>query len=95
MERRLEEEDQWVFFPLLFESWVGCSTELSAWCDSVQGFWDRAIATCSALRSATHTSLMMETAHTLGISAGILFLDLQKLHDSVDLILLIKACKWA
>ena len=27
--------------------------ELSAWCDSAHGFWDRAIASCSALRSVT------------------------------------------
>ena len=66
--------------------------ELSAWCDSPHGFWDRAIANCSALRSAIHTSLMMETAHIMGISAGILFIDLQKFYDNVDLVLLIKAC---
>ena len=66
--------------------------ELSAWCDSAHGFWDRAIANCSALRSAIHTSLMMETAHIIGISAGILFIDPQKLYDSADLALLIKAC---
>ena len=35
---------------------------------------------------------MMETAHIMGISAGILFIDLQKFCDSVDLVLLIKAC---
>ena len=64
--------------------------ELSAWCDSVHGFWDRAISNCSAPRSAIHTSLMMEAAHIMGISAGILFL--QKFHESVDLVLLINAC---
>ena len=66
--------------------------ELSAWCGFAHGFWDRAIAGCSALRSAIHTSLMMETAQIMGISAGILFIDLQKFYDSVDVVLLIKAC---
>ena len=66
--------------------------ELSAWCDFAHGFWDRAIANCSAQRSAIHTSLMMERAHTVGVSAGILFIDLQTFYDSVDLVLLIKAC---
>ena len=66
--------------------------EISAWCDSAHGFWDRAIAYCSAPRSAIHTSLMMETAHIRGISAGILLIDLQKIYDSVDLVLLIEAC---
>ena len=66
--------------------------ELSAWCDSAHGVWDRANANCSALCSAIDTNLMMETAHIMGISAGILFMDLQKIHDSVDLVLLIKAC---
>ena len=66
--------------------------DLSAWCDSAHGFWDCAIANCSALRSAIHTSLMMETAPIMGISAGILFIDLQKFYDSVDLVFLIKAC---
>ena len=66
--------------------------ELSAWCDSAHGFWDRAIATCSALLSAIHTSLMMETAHIMGIGAGILFIDFQKFYDNVDLVLLIKTC---
>ena len=67
--------------------------ELSACCDAAHGFWDRAIANSSALRSATHSNLMMETAHILGISAGILFVDLQKFYDSVDLVLLVKACE--
>ena len=66
--------------------------ELSAWCDSAHGFWDRAIANCSGPRSANHTILMMETVHIMGISAGILFIDPQKFYDSVDLVLLIKAC---
>ena len=66
--------------------------ELSAWCDSVRGFWDRAIANCSALRSSIHTSLIVETAHIMGVSAGILLIDLQNIYDSVDLVLLIKAC---
>ena len=44
------------------------------------------------LRSAIHTSLMMETARIMGISAGILFIDLQKNCDGVDLVLLTKAC---
>ena len=35
----------------------------------------------------------METAHMLGISAGILFIDLQKIYDSVDLVLLTRACE--
>ena len=34
----------------------------------------------------------METAHIMGIIAGILFIDLEKFYDSVDLVLLIKAC---
>ena len=34
---------------------------------------------------------MMETAHIVAISAGILFIDLQKFYDSVDLVLLMKA----
>ena len=66
--------------------------ELSAWCDSAHGFWDRAIANRSAPRSAIHTSLMTETAPIMGISAGILFTDLPNIYDSVDLVLLIKAC---
>ena len=66
--------------------------ELSAWCDAAHGFWDRAIANSSALRSAIHSNLMMETAHIMGISAGILFIDLQKFYDSVDLVLLMRAC---
>ena len=45
--------------------------ELCAWCDSAHGFWDRAIANCSALRSAIHTCLMMEIAHIKGIRGGI------------------------
>ena len=68
------------------------NNELSAQCDSAHGFWDRAIAKCSALRSAIHTSLMMEKAHIMGVGAGILFIDLQKFYDSVDLVLLIRAC---
>ena len=47
--------------------------ELSAWCDAAHGFWDEASAISSALRSAIHTSLMMETTHILGISAGVFF----------------------
>ena len=65
--------------------------ELSAWCDAAHGFWDRAIANSSAPRSAIHSNLMMETAHVLGISAGILFIDLQKFYDSVDMVLLMRA----
>ena len=60
--------------------------ELSAWCDSAHGFWDGAIANCSALRFVIHTSLMMETV------LAFFFIDLQKLYDSVDLVLPIKAC---
>ena len=67
--------------------------ELSAWCDAAHGFWDRAIANSSALRAATHTNLMMETAHIMGISAGTLFIDLPKFYDGVDLILLVRACE--
>ena len=63
-----------------------------AWCNAAHGFWDRAIANSSALRSAVHSHLMMETAHIMGISAGILFIDLQKFYDSVDLVLLMRAC---
>ena len=66
--------------------------ELSAWCHAAHGFWDRAIANSSALRSAIHSNLMMETAHIMGISAGIFFIDLQKFYDSVDLVLLMRAC---
>ena len=66
--------------------------ELSAWCDAAHGFWDRATANSSALRSAIHSNLMMETAQIMGISAGILFIDLQKFYDSVDLVLLMRAC---
>ena len=40
--------------------------ELSAWCDSAHGFWDRAIASCSAHVQPS----MMETAHIMGISAA-------------------------
>ena len=46
--------------------------EFSVRCDSAHGFWDRAIANSGALRSAIHTSLMMETAHIMGTSAGLL-----------------------
>ena len=67
--------------------------ELSAWCDSVDGFWDRAIANSSAPRSAIHTSLKMEAAHFMGISAGFLVIDLQKIYDGVDLVLLMRACR--
>ena len=35
---------------------------------------------------------MMETAHSLGIGAGILFIDLQKFYESVDLVMLMRAC---
>ena len=53
--------------------------ELSAWCDAAHGFWDRAIAKSSALRSAIHSNLIVEAAHVLGVSAGILFIALQKI----------------
>ena len=56
--------------------------QLSSLCDVARGFWDRAIAKSSAPRSAIHTNLMMETAHVRGISAGVLFIDLQKLRQS-------------
>ena len=66
--------------PTIVEFWIGCFYgELSARCDSALGFWDRAIANCSALRSAIHTSLIVETAYIMGISARILFIDLQKI----------------
>ena len=34
----------------------------------------------------------VEAGHIVGTRAGILFIDLQKCHDSVDLVLLVKAC---
>ena len=67
--------------------------ELSAWCDAARGFWDRATANSSALRSAIHSNIMMETAHILGIRIGILLIDTQICFDSVDLVLLMKACE--
>ena len=84
------EIDQSACFPKSFELWIGCFTvNFLPGVILLMVFGDRAIANCSALRSAIHTSLMMETAHIVGISAGILFIDLQKIY-SVDLVLLIK-----
>ena len=93
MERRLGENDQTACFPYLCEFRIVCFTvNFALGVDSAHGFWDRAIDNGSALRSAIHTSLMMETAHIMGIGAGIFFTDLQKFNDSVDFVLLIKAC---
>ena len=44
-------------------------------------------------RCVHHLHPMMETAHIMGINAGILFMDLQKFYDSVDLVLLMKSCR--
>ena len=58
MERRLEEKYQ-LLLPIkvriLDRLFYG---ELSAWCYSAHGFWDRAIANCSSLRVQPSTQVL-------------------------------------
>ena len=66
---------------LLYGAWG--ENGLSACFPYLCEFW----IACSTANFLPGTSLMMATAHIMGISAGILFIDIQEIYDSVHLVL--------
>lgn len=53
--------------------------EIGSWEDAKHGFWDNAIAGSSALQAAIKRSFLVEVATTLGASAAMAFIDIEKI----------------
>ena len=61
------------------------------WTADKAAFWDHAIASSSALRSATLTALRVEMAELAGFDWAVVLWDLTKFYDTVDLAALSRA----
>ena len=66
------------------------SWRLGEWDHARAGYWDSAIAGCSALKAAVWRSFMDETAGLAGIACATAMIDIEKFFDSLDECLLIQ-----
>ena len=72
--------------PMIARAWERVRRPgLADWCHECAGFWDAAVQGSSALRAAMLTMALDETASVTGTVVALVFFDVAKFYDSINL----------